>query len=109
MIDNASRAEATWRMIQRNPSTITLNRGSVNIEAQTMRLTWGTIGDDSRNEAGGQQNDGRCVLFGVKNHPTVTDTNIQRGDRFAIGLVEYEVYEVLYLVGSVQAYGRRVL
>ena len=33
----------------------------------------------------------RAVVFGVRNHPTVADTDIQRGDRFVVGATEFEV------------------
>ena len=45
----------------------------------------------------------RAVVFGVRDHATVADTDIQRADRFVLGDTEYEVIGVIAVVGEVQA------
>ena len=45
----------------------------------------------------------RAVVFGVREHPTVADTDIQRGDRFVMGATEFEVIGVIEAPGEVQA------
>jgi len=42
-----------------------------------------------------------CV--GVKDHPTVTDTDIQRGDTFALNGINYRVVDLVFVPGEVQA------
>ena len=45
----------------------------------------------------------RAVVFGLRHHPTIADTDIQRGDRFVVGATEFEVIGVIVSVGDVQA------
>jgi hypothetical protein len=45
----------------------------------------------------------RAVVFGVQNHPTIADTDIQRGDRFLLGETEFEVMAVIRAPGEAQA------
>lgn len=101
-----ARAALAWRRITDRPTSITIRRGSgaskQTLAAQTVRVEW----DNSAVEregivtTAGRQH---CVVFGVKDHETITDTNIKRADRFSINGVEYEVIAVMTPPGEVQA------
>ena len=44
-----------------------------------------------------------ATLFGVKDHPTVDDTDVQHGDRFFVGNNEFEIISVAEYPGEIQA------
>lgn len=102
----SERAVLEWRRISDRPSSIELTRGagqtSVKLAAQTVRIesdntaTW-------RDGALVTQGVQKVVVFGVKDHPTITDTDIQRSDRFSIDGVIYEVISIMTPPGEVQA------
>jgi hypothetical protein len=100
------RALDAWQRIQEQPTTILIRRGGETLAAQTVRIE---MGDSARedldvrrglNVMPGVQ---RAVVFGVRKHPTVRDTDVQRGDRFVVGATEYEVIAVTEAAGEVQA------
>ncbi len=100
----ASRAEATWLRIQEKPSSVVLVRGtSTTLAAQTVRLEYGNqMPSESQGGAGASSKQG-LIVFGVRDHETVADTNIQRGDRFAVSGSQYRVIAVIPTLGEIQA------
>lgn len=97
----AQRAALAWRRINDRPSSVVLIRAGTPLAAQTMRIEF----DNSSSMVNGtlvRTGVQRLTLFGVKNHPTIADTNIQRGDRFNLGLAQYEVKSVLTPPGETQ-------
>ncbi len=101
-----ARAADVWRRIQDQPSVISIRRAGEALDPQTVRIEFS---DQARedldvrrglNVTPGVQ---RAVVFGVRDHPTVADTDIQRADRFVIGATEYEVIGVIAAAGEVQA------
>jgi hypothetical protein len=104
---SAQRAVAAWERIQDNASSITILRGSTNLSAQTVRVELVREGQDRPGEAG-QAGVWRVMVFGVRDHPTETDTDIAKGDRFIYGGSEYRVIAVSALPGEVQATAERV-
>jgi hypothetical protein len=107
-IDDTSRAVDAWSRIQGDTSSVVLVRDGTALSAQTVRVEFSGTGEDRQNDTGraGRQ---RCVIFGVMNHPTVTDTNIQARDRFAINKKQYEVIAVITPPGEVQAFSEAIL
>jgi hypothetical protein len=100
------RAIEAWQRISDQPTSITIQRGDETLDPQTVRLEFS---DSAREDfdvrrgldiAPGVQ---RVIVFGVRQHPTEPDTDLQRGDRFVIGLTEYEVIGVITAPGEVQA------
>ncbi len=106
--DPAAIAVATWRRIQDHPTAITIRRAGAALDPQTVRIEFSDSAREDLdvrrglNITPGVQ---RAVVFGVMGHPTVTDTDIQRADRFVIGVTEYEVIGVIAAAGEVQAVG----
>jgi hypothetical protein len=106
----AERAQAldAWRRIEDAPTAITIRRGGDGemLAAQTVRIEIGSSAREDRdlrrglNVLPGLQ---QAVVFGVRGHPTVSDTDIQRGDRFVVGATEFEVVGVVEAAGEVQA------
>lgn len=112
-IDAALRAERTWLHIQRWPSQIVLTRpavitddepspGPTALPSQTVRVT-----KDNRPRAlRGEMGEGaelHCVVFGVRDHATLPDTDIERGDTFVLDGDAYVVDYVNLVPGGKQA------
>lgn len=106
--DNTARAIAAWQRIQDQPSAIVIRRAGTALDPQTVRIEFSDAAREDMdvrrglNVTPGVQ---RVIVFGVKGHPTVADTDIQRADRFVLGDTEYEVIGVIAAAGEVQAVG----
>lgn len=96
------RAADAWRRIQDKATSIVLKRGTSLLSAQTVRIEFS---NHSNVERGETSTPGLIdvTIFGVKDHPTVSDTDIQRGDRVVLENTEYEVVGVIATIGEVQA------
>lgn len=102
------RAAAAWARIQDKPTSITIKRGSTTLAAQTVRVEFsstvrevqGSTGISSKRDA---------IIFGIRDHDSLPDTDIQRGDQFAIKddegtvLGHYRVVDVILTIGEKQA------
>jgi hypothetical protein len=99
------RSVLAWRRIEDRATSVTILRGSVTLDAQTVRIEF----DDSQSSgqsvvgAGGSAEQHSLILFGVVGHPSVDDTDLERGDRFAQGTMVYEIKTVKALPGEIQA------
>ena len=103
-ISTTSRAIMAWRRIQRVPQVITLVRNGTPLSAQTMRVELGTSVNESGNEGGVNSAVRSGTLFGVKGHPAIADTDIQRGDLFNLNGTKYRVAQVnATFPGEIQA------
>jgi hypothetical protein len=95
----ASRASSVWVWILRNASSIVVQRGTATtLAAQTVRIESLTSVNEPANESG-RAAGRRITVFGVVGHPTVTDTNLLRDDRFSYnatpaGRLNYKVIHV---------------
>lgn len=103
MIDATQRAIDTWERILRKPASVALLRGNQTLSDQTVRITFDNPRSTARGDSGGQYTDRVGVIYGVKDHPTVADTNIKAGDRFAVGTTIYEVMDVMRHPGAIHA------
>lgn len=101
-----TRAVLAWRRINDRPTSIIIRRGGTTLDAQTVRIEWsGYAREDEDIEVAvdAMPGVGRLTVFGVRGHPTLPDTDIQRGDRFIIGAAEAEVLAVMLPPGEAQA------
>jgi len=104
-LDDIHASVDTARILADKAVDIILVRAGVELAAQSVR-----IGDLSNRPRSYQTEAGETALadtlvLGYKGHPTVADTDIQRGDRFALGGVGYKIVAVLPgLLNSVQAF-----
>jgi hypothetical protein len=102
------RAVRAWKRISDRVTSITVYRGRVAQTAQSVRIEYDSIrGLNVRHDAG-EAVIARVILFGVADHPTVTDTNLQKGDQFTLADGMYEVKSVIYVPGEVQATAERI-
>lgn len=100
----AQRAINAWQRINDKPSSITIYRNATAQTAQTVRLEFddGTK-QDALSKAGGTTNERELVIFGVKDHPTITTTDLKDDDGFTYDGQTYQVKGVIKLPGEVQA------
>lgn len=100
----ADRAEASWARIQEKPFSVVIVRGtSTTLAAQTVRLEYSNQMPSEPSGGAGTSSKQTVILFGVRGHATVADTNVMRGDRFAVSGVQYRVVAVVLTLGEVQA------
>ena len=98
-VDNA-------RIVGDKTTSITAIRDGSALSAQTVRI------EELRREreietAAGQTAVVQVVVIGYKGHPSISDTDLQRGDRFAVGGVGYEIVALVPgLADSLQAYAK---
>lgn len=105
-IEAADRATDAWAHILEKPTSIVLVRGkNTTLAAQTVRIefTSTTRGTEVDGEGGGQSANQSVVIFGVRDHPTIPDTNIERDDRFSDNGIFYRVSDVVRTIGQIQA------
>jgi len=105
-ISPSRRAIAAWRRIQQNPASVTVVRGDgTSLSAQTVRLVMES-GTGGRSESTGEivnAAERDVLLFGIADHPTFDDTDVQKGDQFYANDLLHRVVEVAYYPGEVQA------
>ncbi len=104
--DRQAKAVETAMRIAEKPTTITIRRGGESLDAQTVRIELSnSTREDLDLRRGLDVTPGvqRAVVFGLRDHPTAADTDIQRGDRFVVDVTEFEVIGVIDAPGEVQA------
>lgn len=90
-----ARARVIWQLIQANPFSVTLKRGSSTLAVQTVRMEYDKATQDAISPAG-RGSERALMIFGVRNHPTVANTDLQKGDRFVYQLREYTLLDPIY-------------
>lgn len=103
-IDGTKRAIDAWGRIQKDPASITVVREDAStLAAQTVRVVIETTRGDRVGDNIVSAATREAVVFGVKGHPTVADTDIRRGDQFRYKELLYKVHTVAEHPGEVQA------
>lgn len=83
----------TAQLIADKSVSITVIRGSSPLSAQTVRLE--TLSSQKQMQGpGGITYLIDAFVLGYKNHPTIANTDLKPGDRFAVGGVNFEVIMV---------------
>lgn len=100
----AQRAALAYRRILDKPSSVAFKTpAGVTLSAQTVRIEPDSSAGMATSEAGtGQVR--KAVVFGVCNHATVTDTNLDDGYRFVLEGDEYRCVGILKTLGEIQGY-----
>lgn len=101
--NTTARAVRAWNRIRDREALVTIKRGGSTVAAQTVRIEPDTASNEVSGDGGGSSSRQMATVFGVKDHPTVSDTDIQRGDQFAYNAAIYRVVSVVYPPGEVQA------
>lgn len=105
-ISEHDQAFDTAQIIADKSVSITIRRGGNTLSAQTVRIE--TLASQKQMQGeGGITYMIDAMLLGYKGHPTITDTDVKPGDRFAYGNVMFEVIIVMPAEeNTVQAYLR---
>ena len=105
-LSSIDRAVDTARLIADKATSITVVRGGTAQTAQSVRIETAGRPYTYQTEAG-QTAQADALIIGYAGHPTITDTDLQLGDRFAVGGVGYEIVGLLPgLSNSLQAYAK---
>lgn len=105
-IDDHDPGVDTALIIADKTTSITVTRGGSTLSAQTVRIEE-QRGKGQVTTSAGQVYQVDAVILGYKSHPTITDTNLLPGDRFAVSGIRYEVIILVPgLVDGLQAYAR---
>lgn len=106
-IENGNRGVyATDRYIKDKPCVIIVERGAVEtLPEQTVRIEMTRIQPDVNVGPTSRESRANTILIGYKDHPTIPDTDIMRGDRFIFEDSRFEVRLVFpATVGRVEAW-----
>lgn len=99
------RAVEAWSRIQDHPTVIEIHRGNGSpLAPQTVRIEENLrVREDEKQSATTGMS--ISVVFGVRGHPTVADTDIQARDTFYIEATKgtYQVLSIILADGEVQA------
>jgi hypothetical protein len=95
------------RIVADKTTSITAVRAGSALDAQNVRLEGLSGRGRQVQTAPGITAQVDVLIIGYKSHPAVDDTDLQVGDRFAVGGVSYEVINVVPgLVNQFQAYAK---
>jgi hypothetical protein len=99
-----ARAADAWKRINDKPSSIVLVRKGTARPAQTVRVEYdrGTGVGSEVGDAGKSSRRG-VIVFGIRGHETLPDTDIQRGDQFTLDGAQFKVIDVVHTLGEIQA------
>jgi hypothetical protein len=101
--NNTQRAVDAWKRISDKPTSITVNRNGTALPAQTVRIEYSESERVVTGEANGMSAVRDVVVFGVKNHPSVANTDLKYGDLFAYDGQIFKVMFVISTIGEIQA------
>jgi len=102
-INGEARAERAWKRIQRSPSRVVFVRNGVTQAVQTLRVELGNGGSSVGLPTGTIGVQGG-VIYGIRDHKTLPDTNVKRLDRVVIEGKEYTVETIVKPPGEIQAF-----
>jgi hypothetical protein len=102
-ITEPERAALAYSRILDKPSVVAFQTPSgATLANQTVRVEPDDRASMMR-DSGGMTGPMRyCVVFGVVNHDTITDTDMQEGYRFILDNDEYRITDVIVTLGSIQ-------
>lgn len=96
------RAADAWKRINEKPLSIVLRTAAgVNRAAQTVRVESDNSATPSESAAGSAAKR-KVIIFGVRNHATVTDTAMAEGDRFNYLNDQYICTDTILQTGEIQ-------
>lgn len=101
-ISVTERAALAWRRIQDKPTTVVFRTAAgATLGAQTVRVESDSNASPAESAAGMAPRR-KAVIFGIRGHATLPDTDIAEGYRFILGADEYRVMDLILTLGEVQ-------
>lgn len=104
----ATRAALAWRRIQDKPSSLAFRTpAGVTLAAQSVRVESDNANSMSSSTAG-TAGTRKIVIFGIRDHATLSDTVVAEGYRCIIAGDEYRVQSIVLTIGEVQAFAEAI-
>lgn len=94
-IQDSLRALDTARTIADKPASVTVKRGASVLGAQTVRIDTAASAPQGNTGPTATTNALRVLVVGYRDHPTITDTNLKRGDTFLYEGTLFAVVQIL--------------
>ena len=102
-ISEPNRAALAYSRILDKPTVVAfLKPSGATLANQTVRVEPDDKATDTMGPDGMTGPMRYCVIFGVVNHDTITDTDMQEGYRFILDNDEYRITDVIVTLGSIQ-------
>lgn len=99
---SARRAAFAWKRISDKPTSVTFRTpAGATLAAQTVRVEVDNRASVIDSDAG-QTPRMNVILYGIRDHATLTDTNMAEGYRFVLSGDEYTVQDVILQTGEIQ-------
>ena len=97
------RATLAWNRISQKPSSITFKKpNGTTLAAQTVRVEVNNNASMAMELNTGGPVRG-LVIFGIRGHATLTDSDIREGYRFIYDNDEYRIIDTILTLGEIQA------
>lgn len=93
--DTLQRAYDTAQRIAEKPTTIVVRRQGVDLAPQVVRIDLLGLGNSVTASATAQASEVGYQVMGYRDHPTLADTDLERGDRFPCAGRLFVVEDVL--------------
>lgn len=108
VIDVAPRAVLAWNRINDKPTSVVFRTAAgVDLAAQIVRIESDSTATQ-RESTAGQAPTRKIIVFGVQDHPAVTDTDMKEGYRFNYLNDQYLIMDVISTLGELQGIGEAV-
>ena len=97
-----------YQRINDNPTSVSFRKpNGTTLDPQTVRIeSYNTARETSSVATTGPAR--RVIIYGIRNHPTLTDTNIAEGYRFVHTNDEYRVIDTMLAPGEIQGIAEAV-
>lgn len=109
--NEATRAAAAWRRIQDKPSSVAFIRPAVvtptgttpetTLTSQDVRIEQDNTATPTESPTGIAARR-KVIVFGVRNHATIADTDMKQGYRFRYEDENYRVNDIILQLGEIQ-------
>ncbi len=107
-ISESERAALAWRRIQHKPTPVAFRTpAGVTLAAQIVRIESDTSATMAESAAGAGAKR-KVIVFGIKGHPTLPETQVGEGYRFVWAGDQYTVVDIILTLGEVQAIAEAV-
>lgn len=101
-IPAANRAAAAWNRINDKPSSIAFKNAAGTLQAaQTVRIEYDNSASESESVAG-ETAVRKLIVFGIRGHSTLANTDIREGYRFVYDSDEYRCVSTILTIGEIQ-------
>lgn len=98
----ATRAALAWRRINDKPTSVTFRTpAGVTLSAQTVRIESANTASEAMSDAG-LAPERYVIIFGIRNHATLTNTDMQEGYTFNYLNDQYRIIDTILTLGEIQ-------